>query len=117
MIAAINPFLGMTTPVMPIGILLQGNLQMILVETFHGRIVEVPAALPRESLRHICGGTSWLQSQFPIYARGKKGADGHDTAALVVGFDQARAARALIEACCHAETVRRERRSGAGSRP
>lgn len=105
MIAATNPFLGLSTPVMPIGIEQQGNLQLVRLETAGGRIVSIPAALPPSSLTQICGGSSWLTGQFPQYAHR------YGTQALVVGFDQSRAARALIEACCHAEQVRRERKA------
>lgn len=107
MIACTNPFLGIHSPVMPIGVEAEGAAQLLRLESAGGRIVTVPDALPVDSLRQLCGGTSWLASQFPPIARGS------DQPLSLPGFDQPRAARALVEACAHAQARRTQpKRSG-----
>lgn len=109
MIAATNPFLGRSTPIMPIGTEQVGDLQLVRLETHGGRIVSIPAALPPSSLTQICGGTSWLTGQFPngTVWRSSDQPDGHGQPA----FCAMKAARALIDACRHAEEMRRKRKA------
>ena len=111
MIAATNPFLGLSTPITPMGVIHHGKCPMVRIETATGRIIEVPASLPPESLVQICDGSSWLVGQFPdrIVRRGI-GRMPKDW-----GFCAFRAARALIDACMHAEQVRQQRRKGASA--
>ncbi|HQS70019.1 MAG: hypothetical protein B7Y36_08365 [Novosphingobium sp. 28-62-57] len=111
MIAATNPFLGLSTPLTPMGYFAGDHGPMVRVESNAGRIMEVPAALPAESLKALCGGTSWLSGQFPDVVT-RRSYDPH-ASTISPGFCQMRAARALIDACQHAEQVRAQRRKGA----
>lgn len=113
MIAATNPFLGLTTPLTPMGYFPGDHGPMVRVETNAGRIIEVPAALPAESLAQICGGTSWLRCHFPD-AVTRRSYDLH-ASTIAQPFCQQRAARALVAACQHAEQVRQQRRKGASA--
>lgn len=107
MIACTNPFLGIHSPVMPIGVEVEGDAQLVRLETSAGRIVAIPDALPVPSLTQICGGSSWLTTFFPQKA-------GPAADQFVVGFDRDSAAHALIEACAHAQARRTQPRRNGG---